>query len=150
MSIVRSLTLSLSLSILMSTSAMAQVESPQQFDDYRVHFNALSSQHLQSQMAKQYQIERSAKSGLVTVVVQKHSDDGTDMPVSATISGKAVSLTGLETPVRMREIREGDDISYIGEFAVKGPDTYRFTLSIRPEGAARGYTLKFEQNYAGN
>ncbi len=148
MSITRSLIVSLA--ALMSSHALAQVESPQKFDNYLVHFNALSSQNLQPQMAKQYGIERSSKNGLLTIVVQKHSGDGNDTPVNASISGKAVSLTGLETPLRMREIREGGDISYIGEFAVKGPDTYRFTVSIKPEGAARGYTLKFEQNYAAN
>ena len=138
------------LAVLISSHALAQVESPQKFDDFLVHFNALSGQNLPPQMAKQYGIERSSKNGLLTIVVQKQASDGSDTPVSASISGKAVNLTGLETPLRMREIREGGDISYIGEFAVKGPDTYRFTLSIKPEGATRAYTLKFEQNYAAN
>ena len=86
---------------------------------------------------------------MLNIAVQRIAGDGAGVAVPAVIRAEAVNLTGQKSPVRIREIA-GDDVSYIGLFDVKGPDTYTFTLSITPQGTPRAFTLRFNQNFTGD
>jgi hypothetical protein len=123
--------------------ARGRSEQVQQFDQFQVHYNALSSDMLPAEVARQYQFTRSSKQGLVNIAVQKL--DGT--PVSARITGTAATLAGQRSTLALREIRETDAIYYLGEFPVRGRDTVSFHLDITPDGSTRSYTLKFSKNY---
>lgn len=118
-------------------------EQLQRFDQFQVHYNALSADMLPAEVARKYQFARSSKQGLVNIAVQKL--DGT--PVPARIRGTAATLAGQRTDLVMREIREADAVYYLGEFPVRGRDTLSFELDITPEGSARSYTLTFRKNY---
>ncbi len=129
-----------------STCALAQ--NSQRFGDYEVHYNALATSALGAAMADKYAITRSARSGMLNIAVHRIGGDGAAIAVPAEIRAEAVNLTGQKSPVRIREIA-GEDVSYIGLFDVKGPDTYTFTLSITPQGATQAFTLRFNQNFTG-
>jgi hypothetical protein len=128
--------------------AAALAQSPQRFGAYEVHYNALATSTLSADVAKQYSITRSARGGMLNIAVQKPGADGSSVAVTATISGEATNLTGQKSPIAFREIA-GADVSYVGLFEVKGPDTYTFTLSIKPADAA-AFTLRFNQNFVGD
>ncbi len=123
--------------------ARGRSEQVQRFDQFQVHYSALSSDMLPAEVARQYQFPRSSKQGLVNIAVQKL--DGSAVP--ARISGTAATLAGQRTDLVMREIREGDAVYYLGEFPVRGRDTLSFKLDITPEGSTRSYTLTFRKNY---
>ena len=118
----------------------------QKFGDYLIHYNALSTQSLNADMARQYSIERSDKRGLINISVQKVAADGTAAAVNAEIRGEATNLTGQKSPIAIREIPD-QYVSYIGLFDVAPPDTYSFDLSIKPAGADRAYEVRFSQNF---
>jgi hypothetical protein len=118
-------------------------EQVQKFEQFQVHYNALSADMLPAEVARQYQFARSSKQGLVNIAVQKL--DGT--PVPARISGTATTLAGQRTELVMREIREADAVYYLGQFPVRGRDTLSFKLDITPEGSARSFALTFSKNY---
>ena len=118
----------------------------QKFGDYLIHYNALSTQSLNADMARQYSIERSDKRGLINISVQKVAADGTAAAVNAEIRGEATNLTGQKSPITIREIPDLY-VSYIGLFDVAPPDTYSFDLSIKPAGADRAYEVRFSQNF---
>jgi hypothetical protein len=120
----------------------------EKFGDYLIHYNALSTQVLGADMARQYSIERSPSRGMLNISVQKVAADGTATPVAAEISGEATNLTGQKSPITIREIPDLY-VSYIGLFKVVAPDTYTFTLSIKPAGSAQAYNLRFNQNFVG-
>lgn len=124
-------------------------QSSQRFGDYEVHYNALSMASLGADMARKYDITRSSRNGMLNIAVRNIADSSNDTAVRAEISGSAVNLTGQKSNIAFREI-DGSEVSYIGQFAVKGPDTYTFDLSIQPEGAARPFTLRFNQNFSGD
>lgn len=129
-----------------ATPALADSSGTEKFGDYLVHYSALSTQLLNAGMADQYSIQRSPKRGLINLSVQKVSADETATAVAATISGEAVNLTGQKTPITIREIPDLY-VSYIGLFDVAAPDTYTFTLSIKPEGSTQAFTLRFNKNF---
>lgn len=131
---------------LFAVDAFAQ--NSERHDGYDVHFNALATASLGAPMAKQYGIERSPRRGMLVIAVQKPGADGNASGVAATIRGEAVNLTGQRVSIVFREIA-GADVSYVGEFDIKGTDTWTFTLSIQPDGATRAFPLRFNQNLGG-
>ena len=124
-------------------------QNSERFGVYEVHYNALVTGMLGADMARQYGITRSNRGGMLNIAVQKTVEDGSSVAVPATISAEAVNLTGQKAPVSVREIA-GPDVSYIGLFDVKGPDTFTFTVTIKPEGASQAFTLRFSQNFVGD
>jgi hypothetical protein len=126
----------------------AHAQQSERFGDYLVHYNALSTDNLSADVARQYGITRSSRGGMLNIAVQKVAADDSTEAVKAKISGQAVNLTGQKSPIEFREIA-GTDVTYIGLFEAKGPDTYTFTLSIRPDGVERAFTLRFNKNFVG-
>lgn len=129
-------------------AAGAAAQNSERHDGYDVHFNALATASLDATMARQYSIERSPRRGMLVIAVQRPGADGNARGVAATITGEAVNLTGQRQPIVFRDIA-GEEVSYIGTFEIKGVDTWTFTLSIQPDGAARAFPLRFNQNLVG-
>ncbi|MBN8740864.1 MAG: hypothetical protein BGP24_13975 [Lysobacterales bacterium 69-70] len=121
-------------------------EQLQRFDDYVVHYNALSADMLPAEVAAAYKIPRSSKQGLLNIAVQR-TDGAEPVAVTARISGSVANLAGQRSEMTVREIREADAIYYLAEFPVRGSDTLNFDLRIAPTDSTRSYTLKFSKNY---
>jgi len=130
------------------TPILAHAQNSQQFGDIVVHYNALASDLLSADVARQYGITRSNRGGLLNIAVQRTAANGAGVAVKSTISGEAVNLTGQKKPIVFREIA-GADVSYIGLFDVSGPDTWTFALTIKPDDSAKPLSLRFNQNFIG-
>ena len=130
------------LAVLTSPSAIAQ--QSQEFDDYTIHYNALSSSLITPEVAKAYGIRRSDSRALINISVLKNELDAAKADVTAT--GR--NLTGQTRNVDMREINEGDGaIYYIGELSVRNMETFDFTILVTPEGNDKPYTVQFRQQF---
>jgi hypothetical protein len=133
---------------LMPLAAQSQYE--QDFGTVVAHYSALPTERLLPAMAKSYGIVRSRDRGLVNVAVERKGSENATIPVRATLNGRAVSVSGQTIDLRFRELAEAGTVSYISEFPVSAPDTYRFTITITPENATSPYTLKFTQDFVGD
>ena len=133
---------------LMPFAAQSQYE--QDFGNVIAHYSALSTERLLPAMAKSYGIVRSRDRGLVNVAIERKGAENATIPVRATLNGRAVSVSGQTIDLKFRELAEGGTVSYISEFPVSAPDTYRFTILITPENATSPYTLKFTQDFIGD
>lgn len=133
--------------LLLLFPARGRAEQVQHFDNYQVHYNALSADMLPAEVARQYKFTRSSKQGLVNIAVQQLDADKQPVAVAAKVSGSAANLAGQRSELAMREIREADAVYYLGEFNVRGSDTLNFTIDITPAGSSRSYQLKFSKNY---
>jgi hypothetical protein len=133
---------------LLPFAARSQYE--QTFGDMTVHYSALPTGRLLPAMARNYGIVQSRDRGLVNIAIEKNAADGKSTPVRAGVTGSAASVGGDKVPLKFRELVEEGTVSYISEFALSAPDTYTFTVTITPEGAAPPYTLKFNQDFVGN
>lgn len=136
------------LALLLPASARPQYE--QDFGAVSVSYNALRSDRLLPEMAKRYGIVRSRDRAIVNLAVQDKRSDGSMKTLHAAISGFAVSLGGERTDISFREIAENGAISYVGQFPISAPDTYRFTISALPEAAPVPYTVVFSQDFPGD
>jgi hypothetical protein len=119
---------------LCSVAAVAHAEISQKFGPLEIHYNAITTDELQPEVARAYKIERSKTRGLLTVSVLKQNKMGAASPVPAKISVYATNLSQQLANIEMREIREGTAIYYLGEFRLAPPDTLKFTATVEVAG----------------
>jgi hypothetical protein len=128
----------------------ARSQYEQDFGNVIAHYNALPTEHLLPAMAKSYGVGRARDQGLVIIAVERKGSEKVTIPVRATLEGSATSMSGQTAALKFREIAEDGAVSYISQFPISAPDTYRFTVVITPEGATSPYTLKFTQDFVGD
>jgi hypothetical protein len=128
-----------------AVSPWASAQSTQDFGDYVVRCNAMSTQHLTASVAKQYGIDRSVNRGLLNISVE--SKTGGEHTVKAAVTAQVGDLTGHEKPVAIKETSENGDIDYLGEFPIDSSGTYVFTVKVSPSGQAP-FVVKFTQDLA--
>jgi len=137
------------MSLLVSLAWMmpASAENMQDFGEYVVHYNALTTDMLPPKVAHEYGIKRSRSRAMLNIVVLKKVLGATAQPVSARIEGKAVSLTGVSVPLSFREIREPNAIYYIAEFKVHNEERLRFEITAQPEGEKEALKVVFSKQF---
>jgi hypothetical protein len=101
--------------------------------NYVIHYNTLSTDLLQPDIAKVYGIQRSKNRAMLNVTVVR-KDEGTGKAVPAAITASATNLNGQLRKIDLREVTEQNAIYYIGEFPVSDGETLDFTVSVKPEG----------------
>mgnify|MGYP002780680886 CR=1 FL=1 len=129
-------------------AAPALAENSLRAGDITVHFNALPTTTLAPEVARANGITRSANRALVNIAVRQ-GEPGADRAVTARVTVTATNLAGQRSELRMREVREGDAIYYLGEARVAGNDTLSFELTVTPEGAERPIRTVFRQEFFG-
>jgi hypothetical protein len=125
----------------------ANAENAQDFGDYVVHFNALTTDNLPPSVTREYGITRSKHRALLNVAVLKKVLGTTGQPVAASVSAGVSNLTGQRRDIELREIREGSAIYYIGEFGVTHEDNLDFTVMAQPEALERPLQVQFQQRF---
>jgi len=131
---------------LCSIAAVAHAEIMQKFGQFEIHYNALTTDELQPEVARSYKIERSKTRGLVTMSVLKKNKVGVLTPVPAEVSVYVTNLTRQLANVDMRELKEGPAIYYLGEFRVAPPDTLTFTATVEVPGELN-QKMTFDQQF---
>ena len=134
-----------SLALLLTLPASA--ENAQDFGDYVVHFNALTTDNLPPSVTREYGITRSKNRAMLNVTVLKKVLGTTGQPVSAKVGATVSNLTGQQRDIELREIREGSAIYYIGEFGVNHEENLDFSVVALPEGHDRPLRVQFQQRF---
>ena len=114
--------------------------------DSVIHYNAVTTDFFDPQIAKIYGIKRSKNRALLTVTVLKKQMGIASQPVKAKIDATAVNLNNQITNLNMREIKDGGAIYYIADFPVTHKETFDFTMKVVPEGGESD-TLTFRQTF---
>ena len=117
------------------------------YGDYVLHFNAITTDQLQPEVARAYDIVRSKSQAMLNVTIIKKSAGASDMPVAGQVDVDASNLTGQAKNISLREITEGDAIYYIGEVSVANRETLIFDISATPEGETSAYSVRFTQQF---
>lgn len=130
-------------------STPAQAERSETFGKYIVHYNALTTDFLKPNTAKQYNIKRSKNRGMVTISIQEKAENGKTMgkAVTAKVSGFAKNLNGQTRNLDFKLIKEGIAIYYLDDFSVHNQEVVDFVLAIQPDGQSNSYSLKFRQQF---
>ena len=122
---------------LLALPATGQAQQAEDIGDYRVHYNAINTNAIPPEVASAYGIQRSGSRAMLNIAVLRkaESEDSMDTTARATVSARAVNLTGQVREIELREIEDDDAIYYIGTFRISNEETLTFEISVRPEGS---------------
>ncbi len=128
----------------------ADSKHSQDLGDYIVHYNALPTEVLQADIARQYGITRSKFRGFITVSILKKTASPAGKPVKAKINVSAHNLNDQNKMLSLRQIEEGSAIYYVDDFRIANLETLNFKLTIRPENSHKNFTVNFRQQFFTN
>jgi hypothetical protein len=122
-------------------------ESSRDFGDYVVYFNALLTEQLTPDIARQYEIVRSKSRALLNVSIHRKQEDGSSVAVTGAVSASAINLNGQLKPMTLREIREEAAIYYIGELAITDAEILIYTVDVTPSNEPSRFTVRFKKQF---
>ena len=128
-------------------AAEAAGVSSKDFGDYVVYFNALSTDQLRPEVAKTYNIVRSKERALLNVSIVKKVEGTTGQPVPGSVAALVANDTGQVKDSNLREIREGDAVYYVGDFAVSNAETLIFTVDVTPINETSRFSVRFTRTF---
>jgi hypothetical protein len=117
------------------------------FGDYVVHFNAISTDQLSPEIAKSYDIVRSRNRALLNVSILKKVPGTTGQPVPGSVAALVANDTGQVKDSNLREIREGEAVYYIADFAVSDAETLVFTVDVTPINETSRFSVRFTRTF---
>lgn len=126
---------------------LAGTESSRDFGDFVVHFNAVKTDELTPEIAREYSIVRSQNRVLLNVSVLRKQAGAQSVPVPAVVAASAVNLTGQSRTLLVREIREGDAIYYIAETPITNAEVLIFSVDVTPENQTDRFSLRFQKQF---
>jgi len=122
-------------------------ENSKDFGQYVIHYNAMATDFLSPEIARQYRITRSRNRGMINITVLKKILGSPGQPVHARVEVTAYNLAGQSRRIHTREIRDGNAIYYIGEFGVANEETLKFSVQARPQGSQEEVEVEFSQDF---
>ena len=122
-------------------------ENSKTFGQYVIHYNALATDVLPPEVARQYRITRSRNHGMINITVLKNILGSPGQPVHAQVEVSARNLAGQARAINTREIRDGNAIYYIGEFGVANEETLKFKVQASPQGSQESVQVEFSQDF---
>lgn len=125
-------------------SSLASAQSSITRGAYTIHYSALPSTLITPEVARNSGLTRSASRGLLNIAVIKKEDER-EFAVTAVIEAAATNPSGQRQSLRLREVREGEAIYYLGEPRISDGERLDFELRITPVGAPEPIALRFTQ-----
>jgi hypothetical protein len=117
------------------------------FGDYIVYFNAISTDQLTPEVAKAYDIVRSRNRALLNVSIVRKVEGTTGQPVPGSVAALVTNDTGQVKESNLRELREGEAVYYIADFAVSNAETLVFTVDVTPINETSRFSVRFTRTF---
>ena len=133
-----------------SSNAAATINAPESsrdFGDFVVHVNAINTDQLTPEVARQYAIVRSPNRAMLNVSILRKDTGTSGVPVSGRVGASAVNLTGQAKSLELREIREEDAVYYIAEFAVANEETLIFSIDVTPIDEPSTFSVRYRRQF---
>jgi hypothetical protein len=122
-------------------------ESSKDFGDYVVYFNALNTDQLSPEIAREYGIVRSKSRAMLNVSIHRKRENGQTEAVTGAVSASAINLNGQLETMTLREIREDVAIYYVGELAITDGEVLIYTIDATPSNEASRFTVRFKKQF---
>jgi len=122
-------------------------EGHKDFGEYVVYFNALNTDQLSPDIAREYGIVRSKSRALLNVSIHRKRDNGQTEAVTGAVSASAINLNGQLKTMTLREIREEAAIYYIGELAITDGEILIYTVDATPSNEPSRFTVRFKKQF---
>ena len=115
-------------------AAPCQADEVAKVGDLELHCMAIPSLELTPEAAKAYNVERAAGRGVLAVTLVRLIRPGEATAVAGQIYAGALNRNNLIYTIPIREMRDGDQVYYLGEYRVEAPDTLRFLVNANVLG----------------
>ena len=122
-------------------------ESTKDFGEYVLYFNALNTDQLSSDIAREYGIVRAKSRALLNVSIHRKLANGQTEAVTGAVSASAINLNGQLKTMTLREIREDTAIYYIGELGITDGEVLIYTIDATPSNDPSRYTVRFKKQF---
>jgi hypothetical protein len=123
-------------------------EGSKDFGEYILYFNALNTDTLTPEIAREYSIVRSKSRALLNVSIHHKLADGRTEAVTGAVTASAINLNGQLKTMTLREIREETAIYYIGELAVSDGEVLIYTIDATPSNDDPSrFTVRFKKQF---
>lgn len=110
-----------------------------------IHANAFVASALAPQVAERVGIKRDAHRGVLNVTLVRGKPGTAGSSAIALVETRIVEPEYMRGAVAMREVRDGEGVSYIGEFALPEPATVELEIRIRPAASTETQTIRMTQ-----
>ena len=121
--------------------------SSKDFGDYVLHFNGISTDQLQPEVARQYNVTRSKNRAMLTVSIIRKKEGTIGVSVPGKVTATANNLTGQLKNLNLRQIREGDAFYYIGDVSIAHAETLVFNVNATPENTTNDLEVRFLRQF---
>jgi len=122
-------------------------ESSKDFGEFVLFFNALNTDQLSPEIAREYGIVRSKSRALLNVSIHRKLDGGRTEAVTGAVSASAINLNGQLMTMTLREIREEAAIYYIGELGITNGEVLIYTIDATPANEPSRFTVRFKKQF---
>lgn len=112
------------------------------FGPFELHYSVVNTTFLQPEIAASYGITRGKKRAILNLAIRENLADGSTASAMV-LQGRTWDLIQSQS-LEFKEIREGESIYYIAEFAFINEEWRFFEVNFRPTGADQTYTFKFK------
>ncbi len=120
----------------------APAQQSETFGPFELHYSVVNTTFLEPDIAATYGITRGEKRAILNLAARENVAGGSESRTMA-LKGRTWDLMQ-EQALEFREIREGDAVYYIAEFAFINEEWRFFEFDFRPSGAQQSYTFKFK------
>ncbi len=128
-------------------AAPQAAERSKDFGDYVLHFNALTTDQLPADVAKNFGIARSKSRAMLNIVMIQKVEGTLGRSVKGEVTAKTTNLTGQLKNLELRPLTEGDATYYIGTIQVADSEVLVFDIEATPEGTTQPMTVRFQQQF---
>ncbi len=122
-------------------------------DGYVIHYNALSTEMLPSEVVRSYGIVQSKHRGLLNISIRKGGKKQFQhtQAVFAQVTAHSTNLAGQFKKLKIQRIEEGSEDSkavyYIAVFSITNAETLEFTITVDPDSQGKAHKIKFRQQF---
>jgi len=115
-------------------SATLQAGEIARAGDLEMHCAALPSLELTAEAAREHNVEPRPGRGLLTVNLYRKNRAGGMVSVPGQVYAGAIHQSNRLSSIPIREVRRGNEVYYLGEYQLDGPDTLRFLVNANVLG----------------
>jgi hypothetical protein len=120
--------------LLIPSGSAVRAEEIHRAGDLELHSAAVPTTELTPEAAKDYNVQVSPDRGLLTVTLLRKGRNGEARSVQGQVYAGAVTQNNYLISIPIREVRQGDQVYYLGEYRLKAPDTLRFIINANVLG----------------
>ena len=128
-------------------TAQPSGDSFRDFGSYEVHYNAVRTDALTPEIARNYGIQRSTNRVMLNVTVLHKEAGAAKKPVEADVKVAARNLNEQLKDLELRRVSEGEAIYYIGEVSISGTEILVFDITVTPAGTQAPLSVKFTREF---